>query len=146
MGGCCQICRYDRCAASLELHHINPKEKEFSFGGIKKISILKEELRKCILLCSNCHKEVHVGVATLPETYAKLNENILVGENELRKKMRQQTSVATQSVDKRKIFLTVEELNDMLHSQFNGNKSALARSLNVSETAVRKKLAEFVQV
>ena len=146
MGGCCQICEYNKCAAALELHHIDPNKKEFSFGGIrsspKKLETLKEELRKCILLCSNCHKEVHAGIVNIPETYVKLNEDILISENELRKRLRQQKSVILQSVDKRKIFLTGNQLNDMLHSQFNGNKSALARSLNVSETAIRKKLKE----
>lgn len=144
MGGCCQICGYNRCPSVLEFHHLNPAEKEFSLSGPrtspKKLETIKEELRKCILLCSNCHKEVHAGYASIPETYAKLNEDVLVSENELRKRMRQQTSVSTQPVDKRKIFLSVEQLNDMLHSQFNGNKSALARSLKVSETAIRKKL------
>jgi len=49
MGGCCQICKYDRCNSALELHHIDPDEKELSFGSIranpKSIDKIIEELK-----------------------------------------------------------------------------------------------------
>ena len=44
----------------LDAHHVNPSEKKLAIGegphGSKK---LKEELKKCIPLCSNCHKDFH---------------------------------------------------------------------------------------
>lgn len=137
MGGCCQICGYNRCNWALELHHINPNEKDFSFGSIiarpKKINILVVELRKCILLCSNCHREIHNDVVSLPQTYVKLNEewflrNLFPKKEKIRKPR------------PRKIFLTIEELKGKLKTEFKGNKTALARSLGVTETSVRKKL------
>jgi hypothetical protein len=146
MGGGCQICSYNKCPEALELHHINPAEKEFSFGSIrsspKKLEVIKEEIKKCILLCSNCHREVHAGLTNIPENYTKYDESYLVSEIELKKRMIQQTSIVKQPIDKRKIFLTDEQLYDMLNTQFNGNKSALARSLKVSETAIRKRLKD----
>lgn len=137
MGGCCQICDYNKCYSALELHHINPNEKDFSFGSImarpRKINLLVDELKKCILLCANCHREIHNYVVELPEKYATLDEVFflrnLFPKKEKIKKPRP-----------RKIFLNVEELNVMLREQFKGNKSALARSLSVSETSIRKKL------
>lgn len=79
MGGKCQVCGYNRCNSALELHHINPKEKEMTFGRLRsncfswnKVVI---ELRKCVLLCSNCHKEVHAGFINIPTDYFRFNES-----------------------------------------------------------------------
>ena len=61
LGGKCNICGYDRCADALEFHHINPKEKDFKLGSGNTMSWkeYKKEALKCILVCSNCHKEIH---------------------------------------------------------------------------------------
>ena len=54
MGGKCQICSYNKCNDVLELHHIDPSKKSFSFGSVmakpKKWESTKTELKKCILL------------------------------------------------------------------------------------------------
>lgn len=67
-GGCCQLCGYDRCAAALEFHHLNPGEKQFgvaSRGLARSIERVRAEVRKCILLCSNCHAEVECGFSSI---------------------------------------------------------------------------------
>lgn len=62
-GGKCQICGYDKCIEALDFHHINPKEKDFSIsGGTRSFETLKPELDKCILVCANCHREIHAGL------------------------------------------------------------------------------------
>lgn len=60
-GGKCQRCSYDKFYGALEFHHINPNEKDFDWGKLRKTSWDKitKELDKCVLLCSNCHREVH---------------------------------------------------------------------------------------
>ena len=60
-GGKCERCGYNKCNRALEFHHLDPTQKDF---GISKhinrnINDLKAEVDKCILLCSNCHAEVH---------------------------------------------------------------------------------------
>lgn len=61
-GGCCSRCGYNKYVGALEFHHLDPTKKDF---GICQISLrqfndtIKKELDKCIILCSNCHKEVH---------------------------------------------------------------------------------------
>jgi len=59
-GGKCECCGYDKCIGALHFHHKNPKEKDFTIGG-KSISLekLKTEVDKCVLVCSNCHSEIH---------------------------------------------------------------------------------------
>lgn len=57
----CSICGYDKCSWALEFHHINPNEKEFTFSKYSNHawSKIQKELDKCILVCANCHKELH---------------------------------------------------------------------------------------
>jgi len=60
-GGRCEICGYRRSLRSLHFHHKDPQKKEFAISRMTKISEskLKAELDKCVLLCGNCHGEVH---------------------------------------------------------------------------------------
>lgn len=64
MGEECKICGYNKCNAALELHHIDPNEKEFSFSDNVNLAWekVKQELQKCILVCANCHREIHQGL------------------------------------------------------------------------------------
>lgn len=45
----------------LDFHHVGKKEKEIGDMIRRGTSLenLKKELRKCIVLCSNCHREEH---------------------------------------------------------------------------------------
>ena len=56
----CSICGYNKCAAALEFHHIN-RNKEFTIAHLVeyKLEIIKKEMGKCIILCANCHRELH---------------------------------------------------------------------------------------
>lgn len=63
LGGSCRICGYGRCLSGLEFHHINPLEKDFSISArMTSWEAIRPELDKCILLCANCHREVHEGL------------------------------------------------------------------------------------
>lgn len=59
-GGKCLNCEYNKSIRSLTFHHLNPEEKDFGISG-KSYSFerMKKEVDKCILLCANCHNEVH---------------------------------------------------------------------------------------
>ena len=58
-GGQCSICGYKKNISVLEFHHLDPGKKEFNFAHKSKITIkVLEELDKCILVCSNCHREL----------------------------------------------------------------------------------------
>jgi hypothetical protein len=63
-GGKCQKCNYNKYMGALEFHHIE-KNKEFGIGAkgyTRSWEALKKELDKCILVCSNCHKEIEAGI------------------------------------------------------------------------------------
>lgn len=64
LGGKCVVCGYDKHASAFDFHHKDPSQKEFqlSHRGSRKLQSLKKELDKCVLLCSNCHRETHSGL------------------------------------------------------------------------------------
>lgn len=45
----------------LDFHHINPEQKDYSISDNPhaKLETIMEEIKKCIPLCSNCHREFH---------------------------------------------------------------------------------------
>lgn len=63
IGGSCQLCGYDKAVRNLAFHHISNKEFELSSRGFQySIEKIIAEVRKCILVCHNCHGEVHDGL------------------------------------------------------------------------------------
>ena len=62
MGGRCQKCGYNRCSDALDFHHLDSSSKEFGIsqrGYTRSWKKVVEELAKCVLLCANCHRELH---------------------------------------------------------------------------------------
>jgi len=80
-GGKCQIisCGYSRSLRALKFHHLDPNEKDFTVSGRHCYSLerLKKEVDKCILVCGNCHDEIHDGI-------------IIIGEAKMEKKERKE--------------------------------------------------------
>lgn len=60
----CSICGYNKCSISLDFHHLYGKDfiirqddlYSYLINGNKRV---KKELDKCILVCKNCHGEIH---------------------------------------------------------------------------------------
>lgn len=72
-GGSCCICGYNRCIGALEFHHIDPSKKSFGLaarGFTRSWESIKQEIDKCILVCSNCHREIEAGFIQ-PEVLSK---------------------------------------------------------------------------
>jgi hypothetical protein len=62
---------YDRYPGALQFHHLDPRSKQLhvSQNGITlSLETIRDEVRKCVLLCSNCHAEVEGGIASVPDT------------------------------------------------------------------------------
>ena len=79
-GGSCYRCGYNKSNAALTFHHLDPKEKEFTIshkGKIRPWEELKKELDKCVLLCHNCHAEVHEEESTkkIMDEYFEVSKN-----------------------------------------------------------------------
>lgn len=63
MGGGCNVCGYADNISALEFHHIDESTKDMSLDVRRlanhSLTILDKEIKKCVLLCSNCHREHH---------------------------------------------------------------------------------------
>lgn len=59
----CTRCGYNKCPQALHYHHIDPKTKLKSIAQMivsqRPVQKIEEEIEKCILLCANCHQEMH---------------------------------------------------------------------------------------
>lgn len=68
-GGKCIVCGYNKCNSALDFHHLKKDEKNFTItdelNHSKKLEDMIKEVDKCILLCRNCHAEVHEGLINL---------------------------------------------------------------------------------
>lgn len=59
----CRLCGENEPVA-LDLHHADPSAKEETVANLLTGSTkrLKTEIRKCVVLCSNCHRKLHAGL------------------------------------------------------------------------------------
>ena len=82
----CNNCGYDACNDALEFHHINQSTKKFNISNGKASKFISfeviEELKKCIILCANCHKLVHSDLNFFNSHY----EEIINKSNDLQYK------------------------------------------------------------
>lgn len=159
MGGKCQICGYNRCNNALEFHHIDPKEKDFAFGKAlanpKKWNTVVEELRKCVLLCANCHREVHDNAVSLPinfqnfdESYARYTaktqerafDKCPICDND-KPIIRLTCSRACAAKKSRTVDWDNINVNDLLNKY--GSYEAVGRVLGLSGSAVKKHYKKF---
>lgn len=65
-GGKCKVCGYNRCLEALDFHHI--KDKTATVNYLRRnasIAKLEAEVKKCVLLCCRCHRELHNGIIAL---------------------------------------------------------------------------------
>ncbi len=60
-GGHCWQCGYNKNYAALDFHHFDPSIKSFGVNSNSKGTLdeLRKEAEKCVLLCRNCHSELH---------------------------------------------------------------------------------------
>jgi len=69
-GGKCLFCGYCRDVGALEFHHVDESKKSFglsSRGLTRSWEKVKKELDKCVMVCANCHRELHSGLLQLPD-------------------------------------------------------------------------------
>jgi transposase len=70
-GGSCRVCGFDAYAGALQFHHRDPSSKQFELsaqGVTRSLRALRQEARKCVLLCANCHAMVEAGLLPVPSS------------------------------------------------------------------------------
>ena len=76
----CAYCGLEDNAVLYDFHHLNPEEKEFGIGSAsttRSREAYLREAKKCVLLCSNCHRRIENGLITNNDLhYIEPNEKI----------------------------------------------------------------------
>ncbi len=156
-GGKCGICGYDQCPDVFEFHHLKAEEKDFHWGqingNIRGWDTIVNEIRKCVMLCSNCHREVHSkrSTTTVPDDIIRFNEEYadyrkakvvqldpcaVCGVD--KKISLQFCSHACAKVARRKVDWDNIDLDQLIKDH--GSFEAVGRHLGVSGNAVRRRL------
>lgn len=135
-GGKCEICGYHKCIDALEFHHINKDEKSFGIGNgdTRSLEKLKKEADKCILVCSNCHKEIHAQIRE-EERNRKIEE--MQQNISIFKKIQKDNGKHIYSIPN---DLDIEIINNLI-SEGNTN-SEIAKQLNFSLTTLKRFLSK----
>lgn len=150
MGGKCQCCGYSNCNEALAFHHLDPSQKDMNFGATranpKSWTKIVDELRKCILVCHNCHSEIHAKVREVPKVFSKFDEKFadykLIGKfnncpmcNQLKPIQNKFCSHTCAQKNSRKVNWDSIDIIDLL-SRF--SISELEKKLGVSNAAIYK--------
>lgn len=70
----CALCGYDRLPSALEFHHIDPSQKSYTIacgGTCHDLEKDLAEIKKCLLVCANCHREIHGNLYTQEQLWEK---------------------------------------------------------------------------
>ena len=76
-GGACAVCGYSRCSVTLHFHHVAPTKKalEMQMGRGRSLQAYRDEAKKCVLVCANCHGEIEAGMIPSPPPQARFGED-----------------------------------------------------------------------
>lgn len=59
----CVKCGYKKCLTAIDFHHLKSENKEMGIARATtqgwSIERLDKEISKCIVVCKNCHAEIH---------------------------------------------------------------------------------------
>lgn len=144
LGGKCCMCGYNKLCAALDFHHVDPTQKRYEWDKLRlrKWKDVIEELKKCILVCRNCHAEIH-----WKETEDSKNGNNLLNLKALKSTGKclvcqedvygtTYCSVECSSIRRRKtVRPTLKNLKELIESK---SYCAIGREYGVSDNAVRK--------
>ncbi len=145
-GGKCCVCGYDRCMESFDFHHLDPSKKSFNISSfkIKNKAQIYEELKKCVMLCSNCHREYHAKMIEIKnpimfdESKIPIKE-IIMRECEVCKKPTKNSRFCCPNcsgIFSRKVNLSSEELLELVKTK---SYTEIGNMFGVSEAAIRKR-------
>lgn len=84
MGGCCENCGYNKNVSAFDFHHIDPTQKDYQLDmrtlSNNRMDKLLTEVKKCKLLCANCHRELHspdLDLTLVKELIKNVDESVL---------------------------------------------------------------------
>ena len=80
----CCICGFDEFQEALDFHHVNPETKSFGITDSNAVTKALEkqltEMKKCVLVCANCHRGIHAGKIFVPDNYEQFYDDDIARE------------------------------------------------------------------
>jgi hypothetical protein len=151
-GGKCGICGYSKCISALEFHHTDPsvKESQISLSNTRKWEKVVCELKKCVMVCSNCHREIHSGITKIPKDIPKFNDDYLEWDTFRKKPNKKACKICgNEYIGSNKYYCSKECKKKEMTRRYPSYKTVLqevakegytktARKYGVSDNAVRK--------
>ena len=133
-GGKCERCGYNKCIDALEFHHLDPNEKDFglSCGDTRSLEKLKAEVDKCIMVCANCHREIHAEERERKILERDKKKIQLEKEFYLTKKTDKNRQSKKLISDKLDINLIKEDISNKL------NKKDIAKKYSIGLTTLKR--------
>lgn len=123
-GGKCEVCGYNRCIEALEFHHNDLSKKKFGIsakGYTRSWKEVMRELDKCIMICANCHRELHARLAA-----SSGNAGVIKRVNS--GKAHESGSILSQALDQKKYGLREgAETRDSLPKTVIGHGNGIVR-------------------
>ncbi|RLI45303.1 hypothetical protein DRO61_10780 [Candidatus Bathyarchaeota archaeon] len=150
-GGQCCICGYNKYNGSLSLHHIDPSTKDARVSKFMANPCSWErivtEARKCILVCNNCHSELHGGVIDIPKKIKLFNEEYSEYKEETKQtpcvvcgKLKPERNLTCSRICSSKRTGKVDwDSIDLIKELKTKSFAEIADKLNISDMAVRKR-------
>ena len=138
----------NKCITALEFHHVDPSGKDFALSGdgqTRSWEIIKIEIDKCILVCANCHREIHDSLINKEKPVERVmtkinkscltcNKDFVVGATDSDKQFCSQECYKF-SIRKVKERPTKEKLLEELKTT---SYIQLGKKYGVSDNAIRK--------
>ena len=152
----CQICDYDKCQTALEFHHISSESKLFSLSSNDKYTAYKDianEAKKCVMVCANCHREIHAGLVKI-ELKSNFDEDKFLTYLKLNKP-KKTCKICQNEIESRKSFCSMtcrKKFNEhgfdqnLMISMYERDKKSfmfIGRYFNVSGTTIKKRLLKI---
>lgn len=160
-GGECIVCSYSKSRRALHFHHLDPLEKDIGIGSGNTVAWakLKIELDKCVLLCSNCHCEVHDETLELDGHLYKspsiaqgdkiLEIKFPIVENKTSKvcicgqSKHHMSKTCAECYGKRRRKIDWPDINILVDMVEESSYKTVAQSLGVSDNAVRNRIKKY---
>jgi len=148
-GGICCVCNEKLDDVVYDFHHIDgvkeSKISDISRGNIKAWGKIVDEVRKCVMVCSNCHRLIHGSIAEIPENAERFNEKYAYYDPVVYPKLRTKSGKKVYHLSIRRYVRKPEQIiskrppKSMLKVLMGRDSiTSLSHEFNVSRTTIRR--------
>ena len=148
-GGICCVCNRKLNDVVYDFHHVDGQKEakisDISRGNIKAWGKIVDESRKCVMVCSNCHRLVHANIEQIPHNAKRFDEKCAYYDPVVYPKLRTKSGkkvyhlLIQKHVRKPEQIISKRPPKNMLKILMNKNSiMSLSRKFDVSHTTVRR--------